>query len=72
MSHYTQAQATELITQAHHQEGGGYRFGQALWNLMHNNITRSMTATEADFFYDKDDKVVITLFYKNFVIGGDV
>jgi hypothetical protein len=74
MSHYTDEQAFELILQARHQESKHkachYRFGQALWNIMSNNITNPMTATDADFFHEKDHGVVIEKLYQYFVIGG--
>jgi hypothetical protein len=71
MSRYTQEQAAELVVQARHQSSEHYRFGQALWNIMSNSVALRATATEADFFYEKRDEVVIKKFYKHFVIGGD-
>lgn len=85
MNKLTQQEAQDLIQKAwqmvteHHL--GGYRFGQALWNLIHNDLQEPYALwvdtsigrifegyqKDVDFFYWQDSDKVTETFYKYFV-----
>ena len=70
MTKLTYAQAVELVEQASQEslQNRGYRFSQALWNLIPTEMTKEFTgSTTVDFFYWKDNAKVIETFYEFFV-----
>ena len=69
MTKLTYAQAVELVEQASQEslQNRGYRFGQALWNLLPDETTKNALGTTRDFFYWADNAKVIEVFYEYFV-----
>ena len=69
MTKLTYAQAVELVEQVSQEslQNRGYRFGQALWNLIPNEVSEPFWTTDKDFFYWKDNAKVIETFYEFFV-----
>ena len=69
MAKLTHEQATKLVEQASQEslQNRGYRFGQALWNLLPDETTKNVLGTTRDFFYWKDNAKVIETFYEYFV-----
>jgi len=50
-------------------ENRGYRFGQALWNLLPIEIIEDHVGTDSDFYYEEDSFTALCMFYTNFVVG---
>ena len=69
MTKLTYAQAVKLIEQATQEslQNRGYRFGQALWNLLPDETAKNVLGTTRDFFYWTDNAKVIETFYAHFV-----
>ena len=69
MTKLTYTQAVKLVEQASQEslQNRGYRFGQALWNLIPVEMTAAYVSTDKDFFYWKDNAKVIKTFYQYFV-----
>lgn len=67
----TQKEASNLISKAWHDVHkyslGGYRFGQALFNLLPNGMGSAIVNTDKDFFYFDDSEKATELFYKHCV-----
>ena len=61
--------ALNLIQEAHNkiQQHDGYRFGQALTNLLPRSLYEQHNATGIDFFYWTDYDMIINCFYKHYV-----
>lgn len=62
-------EAVSLITEASRlsKKYKGYRFGQALWNLLPVELWQQYTGTDIDFFYWVDEKSVEETFFKHYV-----
>jgi len=71
MNKLTQQEAQDLIQKAWHMVAEhhlvGYRFGQALWNIIPNDIYQKYSCTDKDFFYWQDSDKVTETFFKYFV-----
>ena len=69
MTKLSYTQAAKLVEQASQEslQNRGYRFGQALWNLLPDETTKNVLGTTRDFFYWKDNAKVIETFYEYFV-----
>ena len=70
MTKLSYTQAAKLVEQASQEslQNRGYRFGQALWNLIPTEMTKEFTGpTTVDFFYWTDNAKVIETFYAYFV-----
>lgn len=65
--------ANKLINKAYGEvrANKGYRFGQALWNSLPNELIEYGMGTEKDFFYWEDRPAVLRAFYTNFVEEED-
>jgi hypothetical protein len=50
---------------------GSYRYGQALWNSLPEEIRDTHISTDADFFYDEDQPTVNGKFFTFMVEGVD-
>ena len=46
-----------------------YRFGQALWNVLPDSVTKHIWNTDKDFFYWSDERVaeILEIVYSEFV-----
>lgn len=65
----TQEQAQSLIHHANSMSyGKDYRFGQALTNLLPNDLYLEYNGTELDFFHWTDYDEIIDTFYKHYVL----
>ena len=64
-----QMEASKLIANSHQLvvECPGYRFGQALWNQLPQDLRDEYLATDKDFFYSNDNKFVMETFFQYFV-----
>ena len=64
-------QATEMIKLAyehvHLNQLAKYRFGQALWNILPDELMLHFHGTEHDFFYWVDENKVLSVFLDNYV-----
>lgn len=64
-------EATVILNKAKEQvkENKGYRLGQAIWNLLPDEIANEHRASDVDFFYWTDDERVLNVFFfSNFYI----
>ena len=80
MKKLTQQEASDLIQKAWQEVAeytlGSYRFGQALWNLIPNELSLEYWQEgygygDVDFFYEPDSNIAAENFYKYFVEDGD-
>lgn len=80
MSKLTQEEATVLIAQAWKDVSkhtlGSYRFGQALWNLIPDDLFDEIIVKDGynsmvDFYYEPNSDIVVEKFYRYFVEGGN-
>lgn len=64
-------QAAQLVKTAHiHVRihwADKYRFGQALWNILPDELALHFNGTEHDFFYWTNENKVISVFLDNYV-----
>ena len=69
MTKLTYEQAIKLVEQASQEstEIKQYHFGQALWNLIPNEVSNQFHMTEYDFFHWVDNTKVIDVFYNHYV-----
>lgn len=69
MTKLTHMQAAKLIQQASQEstENKHYRFGQALWNLLPEEVSKPFYMTDKDFFLWSDNAKVMEVLYENFV-----
>lgn len=67
--HFSVIQASELILEARTQcrKNKSLRLGQALWNLLPEEVVDLYTGGVLDFFYVEDEQSVENIFYKHFV-----
>ena len=69
MSKLKPVRAQEMINRATQlsDEHSGYRFGQALWNVLPCEIIDNMVGTDVDFFMWTDKKRVLNIFWDKYV-----
>lgn len=64
-------QATEMIKLSYEHvrlnRPAKYRFGQALWNILPDELTLHFNGTEHDFFYWTNENKVLSVFLANYV-----
>ena len=64
-------QAAQLVKTAHiHVRihwAAKYRFGQALWNILPDELASYFRSTEHDFFYLTNENKVLSVFLDNYV-----
>lgn len=80
MNKLTQQEASDLIQKAWQEVSkhtlGSYRFGQALWDLIPNELSLGYWQVGygydgVDFFYEPNSNIATEKFYKYFVEGND-
>lgn len=64
---YQEAQQVLRKAYAMQMKTQSVRFGQALWNSLPNELTRKLTGTDADFYYEQSDQIAHEKFYEYFV-----
>lgn len=71
MKKLTQQEANDLVVEAwrlvKEYESAKYRFGQALYNLLPEELYKHYHMTAYDFFYWSNSDQVLESFYKYFV-----
>lgn len=64
-------QATEMINLAqehvHLNQSAKYRFGQALWNILPDDLASYFRSTKYDFFYWTNENKILSVFLDNYV-----
>lgn len=63
----TQAQSILETANTQMQQVPTYRLGQAIFNLLPEELANTIRGTERDFFYWIDDNKVFQVFYDNLV-----
>lgn len=72
MTKLTKEQADRILEKASslstmQSYGLGYRLGQAIFNLLPMELYNALAGTPEDFFYERDESVVIHKFYAHCV-----
>ena len=67
----TKEQAAETLKTAyehvHLNRLANYRLGQAIWNILPDELTMQFHGTEYDFFYWTNDNKVVNIFMDKYV-----